>query len=183
MALLEALLVASAALGTFLLLFHRDPEREPEGPGMVSPADGRVIVAEPDRVAVFLNLHDVHVNRAPLEGNVVRIRHTPGKFRPAFGATGENERNEVDLGTPAGPVRVTQRAGFVARRIVCSVREGQRVTRGERIGRILLGSRVDVTVPTGFRVTVAKGQRVKAGQTVIAVLPQGGAEPPPRASS
>ncbi|MEM3085657.1 MAG: phosphatidylserine decarboxylase [Halobacteria archaeon] len=173
MALVEAFAVAAAALGGFLLLFYRDPERVPDGPGMVSPADGRVIVAEPGRIAVFLNLHDVHVNRAPLGGRVVRVRHTPGRFRPAFGATGENERNEIDLETPAGPVRVTQVAGFVARRIVCSVREGQRVARGERIGRILLGSRTDVTVPPGFRVVVAEGQRVKGGRTVIAIEREG----------
>lgn len=169
MALVATLLTASAAAGGFLLLFYRDPEREPEGPGMVSPADGRVIVAEPGRVAVFLNLHDVHVNRAPLDGTVTRIRHTPGRFKPAFGATAENERNEIDLETPAGLVRVTQRAGFVARRIVCSVTEGQGVTRGERIGRILLGSRTDVTIPPGFKVVVERGQRVLAGRTVIAV--------------
>lgn len=173
MALLEALLVACAALGTFLLLFYRDPEREPEGPGMVSPADGRVIVAEENRVAIFLNLHNVHVNRAPLDGTVVRVRHTPGKFRPAFGATAENERNDIDLDTPSGPVLVTQRAGFVARRIVCSVREGQRVARGERVGRILLGSRTDVTIPPGFKITVVRGQRVKGGQTVIAIREKG----------
>lgn len=175
MALVEALAAACAAAGGFLLLFYRDPERVPEGPGMVSPADGRVIVAGPDSVSIFLNLHDVHVNRAPLEGTVVRIRHTPGRFRPAFGAAAENERNEIDFETPAGPIRVVQRAGFVARRIVCWVREGQRVARGERIGRILLGSRIDTTIPPGFRVVVAKGQRVRGGETVIAVE-----EPAPR---
>ncbi len=169
MVLLEILLGLGAGLGGFLLLFYRDPEREPDGPGMVSPADGRVIVAEPGRVAVFLNLHDVHVNRAPLGGTVARITHTPGKFKPAFGSTGENERNEIDLDTEAGQVRVTQVAGFVARRIVCSVQEGQAVARGERIGRILLGSRTDVTIPPGFTLAVATGQRVLAGQTVIAV--------------
>lgn len=168
MVLFETLGLLAAALGAFLLFFYRDPEREPAGPGMVSPADGRVLSTEGGRVVIFMSLHDVHVNRAPLEGTVVRVRRLPGRFRPAHRDSEENERNEILLETARGPVEVVQRAGLLVRRIQCHVREGQRVSRGERVGRIVFGSRVDVTVPPGMELRVAAGQRVRAGETVIA---------------
>lgn len=161
---------AALVLSMAFALFHRDPERTPRGEGVVSPADGRVMEASPGRLAIFMNHHNVHVNRSPLAGRVERVEHSDGPHRPAFlRSSSENERNLIVIDTPAGEVRLTQITGVLVRRIVCYVRPGDLVERGERVGMIRFGSRVELSIPSGYRLLVAEGERVRAGETVVAV--------------
>ncbi len=159
-----------AATFVFMVFFHRDPDRTPSGPGMISPADGLVVVASPDLVAIFMSYHNVHVNRSPLEGQVKSVEHMRGGHAPAFlGSSHQNEQNVVVIDTPDGEIRLSQISGFMVRRIICYVVPGDRIRSGERIGMIRFGSRVEFTIPEGYRLTVCKGDKVKAGETVVAV--------------
>ena len=159
-----------AATFVFMVFFHRDPDRIPSGPGMISPADGRVVVASPDMVAIFMNHHNVHVNRSPLGGQVKSVEHMSSGHVPAFlGSSHQNEQNLVVIDTPDGEIRLCQISGFLVRRIICYVVPGDRIRRGERMGMIRFGSRVEFTIPEGYRLTVGKGDKVRAGETVVAV--------------
>ena len=157
----------------FLANFFRDPERA-LADGLVSPADGVVTeVREAEDggkvVVIFMNVHNVHVNRAPCDGAVVRRTYRAGSHLPAWSK--DSERNESmtwDLDTAFGDVRVVQIAGLLARRIVPYVAEGARVKKGERIGIIRLGSRVDVHLPEGVAPAVKPGDRVRAGSSTLA---------------
>ncbi|MEM2990302.1 MAG: phosphatidylserine decarboxylase [Halobacteria archaeon] len=152
-----------------LLIFFRDPERYPEGEGLLSPADGVILDVASDRIIIFLNLHNVHVNRSPLAGIVKDINYIKGRFLPAFKKESENnERNIIKLETSEGEIEVVQIAGVLARRIHCYVKTGDKLQRGERIGMISFGSRVDVTIPKNYSIIVKPGVKVKAGQTVLA---------------
>lgn len=157
----------------FMLWFFRDPERHP-GPGVVSPADGRVIYATHDadatKLAIFMSPVDVHVNRAPLDGRVSAIEYHRGGHVPAFKKESErNERLEVDLSTSHGPVRVKLIAGTVARRIHPYLSPGAAVKKGDRIGLIAFGSRCELILPPHhYRLLVGPGAIVKAGQTTVA---------------
>jgi phosphatidylserine decarboxylase len=158
------------ALSIFMAFFHRDPERVPRGDGMISPADGLVVEASDERVAIFMNHYNVHVNRSPLQGRVSRIEHSDGGHRPAFfRSSSKNERNLIVLDTPDGTVQLTQITGVLVRRIVCYVRPGEFIERGQRIGMIRFGSRVEFSIPSGYSLRVAKGDGVRAGETVVAV--------------
>ena len=173
----------------FCLYFFRDPERVlPPRPNVfVAPADGLVVSVEPAippaelglgdeprmRVAIFLSVLDVHVNRAPISGLVSRIAYHPGKFLSAAEekASDENERNSILLSLPTGQeVVVVQIAGLIARRILCDIHEGQSIATGQRIGIIRFGSRTDLYLPEGTLPLVAVGQRMIGGETVIAEL-------------
>lgn len=162
------------ALG-FTAWFFRDPERRPPAGARVllSPADGRVLRSDPQRVSVFMGLFDVHVCRSPAGGRVRSVHHVPGRFLAAFRQESSdcNERATVTVEDGATAFRFSLVAGLVARRIVCRVREGDRLEPGQRVGIIRFGSRVDVDLPGGARPAVAVGQRVVAGETVIAHLP------------
>ena len=163
--------------------FFRDPDRHlpTDEQCFYSAADGRVLrvdeIDEPRfiggralRIATFLSLVDVHINRTPVAGTVRYIEHVPGSFRPAWDAEADvaNERNYVGLETEHGPVMVIQIAGLVARRIVCRVGPGDAVQSGERIGMIKFGSRTDVLVPAGAaRPLVTAGMKVFGGITPI----------------
>lgn len=164
--------VVPAALVLFTLYFFRDPERvAPADPlAILSPADGRIIRASGSRVSVFLNLMDVHICRAPVEGRVQKVVSVPGKFLAAFkdAASEQNERTTIDLETARGRCAFTLVAGLVARRIVCKVSAGRRVAAGERVGLIRFGSRVDLDLPAAARLAVRVGDRVVGGETVIA---------------
>jgi phosphatidylserine decarboxylase len=163
--------VASAALvvlAGLVALFFRDPDRS-VGEGVVAAADGRVREAADERIVTFLNLHDVHVVRAPYAGRVVDIERLEGSRRPAFldGA----ERNagvavRLDDGGEEREVRLL--CGLVARRAVAWVEAGERVERGDRIGMIRFASRVDIDVPEDATPTVVEGDRVRAGETTVA---------------
>lgn len=165
-----------AVLALFVLYFFRDPERAgPDGEGLVlSPADGRVAEVRRGpggaRVSVFLSLFDCHINRAPVAGTVREIAYTPGRFHPAWQgrASLENERNHLVIRSEDGDYGVTQIAGVLARRIVCTARPGDRLERGERIGLIRFGSRTDLHLPPGVQPLVAVGDRVRGGLTVMA---------------
>jgi len=173
-----------AALGAFLTYFFRDPERViPVDDGLVvSPADGKVMIAGPSdgrwsppgdwqQITIFLSPMDVHINRIPLAGVVTRVEYKPGKFLPAYKeeASG-NELNEIWLDHHGETVVVRQIVGILARRIVCRVVEGQTLQRGERIGLMKFGSRMDVFLPAHADLAVKVGQMVVAGETVLARL-------------
>jgi phosphatidylserine decarboxylase len=173
-----------AALGAFFTYFFRDPERQiPIGEGLVvSPADGRVMIAGPSdgrwsppgswsQITIFLSPVDVHINRAPVEGRVTRIEYRPGKFLPAYTQDAcENELNEIWIDRGGETVVVRQVVGVLARRIVCRIVEGQTLERGERIGLMKFGSRMDVFLPVDSDILVQVGQQVVAGETVLARL-------------
>jgi len=177
------------ALLLFCFYFFRDPERVvPARPGaVVAPADGRVVSVMPavppaelglgpapmTRVAIFLSVMDVHVNRVPFSGVVTRIAYRHGKFVNASldKASDHNERNALALRLPDGrSMAVVQIAGLVARRIVCQVREGDSVTTGSRFGIIRFGSRTDLYLAGGAVPLVTVGQTMIGGETVIAEL-------------
>jgi phosphatidylserine decarboxylase len=173
-----------AALGAFFAYFFRDPERVvPLDDGLVvSPADGKVMIAGPSdgrwsppgewkQITIFLSPMDVHINRIPLAGVVTRVEYRPGRFLPAYKeeASG-NELNEIWIDHHGETVVVRQIVGILARRIVCRVVEGQQLERGERIGLMKFGSRMDVFLPAHAEVAVTVGQQVVAGETVLARL-------------
>jgi len=163
-------------LSLFVLFFFRDPNRVvPEGEGLVlSPADGRVTEVlrgrDGTRVSVFLSVLDCHINRSPIGGTVLEVRHTPGRFHPAWQgrASLENERNHLVIRSASGDYGVTQVAGVLARRIVCTKSTGDVVRRGERIGLIRFGSRTDLRLPPGIDSLVRVGDRVRGGLTIVA---------------
>ena len=169
----------------FVLQFFRDPARDiPDGEGLVlCPADGRVLVVAKERdpylerdalkVSIFMNVFNVHSNRSPVDGTVKTVTYSAGTFLNASldkASTG-NERNALHLLTDSGvDVTCVQVAGLVARRILCYVKAGDRLARGERYGFIRFGSRVDVYLPPDARPRVAIGDKVKAASTVLAEL-------------
>jgi len=176
---------ACLCLALYALFFFRDPARTvPDGDGIVvSSADGFVIdvstVEAADfkdgkalRIAVFMNVFNVHVNRSPVGGKVVETVHRSGKKLSAFNkrAEHENEHGDTDIDTLMGMVRIRQIAGLIARRVVTRVKAGDELKKGERIGLIRFGSRVDVFLPEVYSPTVTEGQRVFAGETIIARL-------------
>jgi len=167
--------VALVALAVGVLWFHRDPDRAPPDAGVVSPADGTVSVVREEgsrlRVGVFMNVTDVHVNRAPLPGTVRELRHRPGANRPAFSK--ESDRNEQVV-IDCGEYELLVIAGWFARRIHPAVEPGDRVDRGERVGHVSFGSRADVVLPADVSrddIRVAEGDDVRAGETVLAERP------------
>lgn len=185
------LLTQSAALAAlpvlfalFFMWFFRDPERKiPSGPGeIVSPADG--VVTEADwietsagsrlRLSIFLNVFDVHVNRAPVAGTVKCVDYREGSFLNAMKPESVimNEQTLVVIDAGGYEVSYKQIAGLLARRIVCSVKVGDRLERGQRVGMIKFGSRTDVLMPADAVPKVKAGTRVRGGSTVLAVLPQ-----------
>jgi phosphatidylserine decarboxylase len=173
-----------ALLGGFFAYFFRDPDRRvPQEPGLVvAPADGRVIIAGPadprwappgdwKQVTIFLSPLDVHINRSAVEGRITQIEYRPGKFLPAYDeGSNDNEMNEIRIDHHGRPVVLRQVVGVLARRIVCRVREGEVLERGQRIGLMKFGSRMDVFLPVDAELKVQVGQQVRAGETVIAVI-------------
>jgi len=169
--LISGLLIIGLLLTLFLLVFFRDPERKPAGDedDAVSPADGRVISKNDRTIGIFMNVHNVHVNRAPLSGIVMEIDYKPGGYIPASNKDSNvNERNYVKIKTDNGNIELTQIAGVLIRRIVSYISQGDLVKRGERIGMIRFGSRVDVIIPEVYTYTVSAGDKVKAGESIIA---------------
>jgi phosphatidylserine decarboxylase len=163
-------------IAAFCLYFFRDPDREiPDGPVAVSPADGKVVVVKQEtltqqRVSVFLNIFDVHVNRAPIGGSIVDVCYSKGKFMAANNerCSAENEQNVVSVRGEQDCVVFKQIAGLIARRIVFYKQAGDMVAKGERVGLIKFGSRVDVLFGPEWEVVVRPGMRVSAGSSVIA---------------
>ncbi len=154
----------------FMIFFHRDPDRLPSGVGMVSPADGRIIQASKETLTIFMGPSDVHVNRAPLDGEVIQTEYIKGGHFPAFlSAASANQQNRIYLRTLDGELVIRQITGTLVREIICYVKPGDRVQRGERIGMIRFGSRVEVKFPYNYQLRVRLGDKVRAGETIIAV--------------
>jgi len=175
------------ALAVAFALFFRDPDRAaPASTGLVvSPADGRVMVAGSPppgaapagdgdwvQLSIFLSPLDVHINRIPVGGTVTRVDYKPGSYRAAYRpeATIENERSEVWIDTPWCTVVFRQITGVLVRRVVCRVRPGDTVRTGDRMGVMKFGSRIDLFLPAGTALLVGLGDRVRAGETVLAQL-------------
>jgi phosphatidylserine decarboxylase len=169
----------------FVLQFFRDPPREVPGDSrtVVSPADGRIVAVGQARdpyldrdsikISVFMNVFNVHSNRSPVDGRVQKRWYNPGKFFNAAldKASEENERNALWLRTSSGAdITCVQVAGLIARRVLCYVREGDSLARGQRFGFIRFGSRVDIYVPKDAKPVAALGDKVYASATVIATL-------------
>jgi len=186
---LAAWAIPLAVLAAFFAYFFRDPERTvPVGPGLVvSPADGRVMIAGPSdgrwappgtwkQITIFLSPMDVHMNRTPVEGRVTRIEYRRGKFLPAYNeGSNDNELNEVWMDYGGRPVVFRQVVGILARRLVCRVREGEQLARGQRIGLMKFGSRMDVFLPMDAELLVKVGEHVVGGETVLGRIPASGA--------
>ena len=172
--------VALVVLALFVFSFFRDPERAiPGEPGaVVSPADGRVVVVTEEefagkpgkRISIFLAVWNVHVNRAPAAGTIAEVEYRPGKFYGAMRARAsfENEQNIIHLRTETGEMVFKQIAGWIARRVICWKKPGDKVGRGERIGLVRFGSRVDVWLPNEAEIVVQPGQTVRGGSSVVA---------------
>jgi phosphatidylserine decarboxylase len=178
--------VAAAVLvlfAAFVFSFFRDPDRIiPMEPGaVVSPGDGRVVVVTDEenagrpgkRVSIFLAVWNVHVNRSPAAGTITKMEYRPGKFLAAMRerASVENEQNVFTLSTESGEMVFKQIAGLIARRVVSWKKQGEKVARGERIGLVRFGSRVDVWVPKEAEILVKLGENVKGGSSVLARWP------------
>jgi len=178
---------ALAALPVLVALFFRDPDRSPPAdPGLVlAPADGTVMYAGVGRndeapvggwqqVTVFLSVLDVHINRTPVAGTVTRVEHVPGSFRAAFRPEAHrNEHSEIWLDHDGDRIVTRQVVGVLARRVVCRIKPGDVLGAGDRIGLMKFGSRMDVFVPMTATLCVRIGDRVRAGETVIARLAPG----------
>ncbi|MFQ5671503.1 MAG: phosphatidylserine decarboxylase family protein [Nitrospinales bacterium] len=186
--LAEWTITASVITGLFLfvLYFFRDPERAiPPGEDIiVSPADGKIMEITSDvdpflgeaftRVTIFLSVFNVHINRAPIGGEVEKKRYDPGKMLAAFNprASKENEQNILLFGNGRAHILVKQITGLIARRIVCWANVGDSYALGQRFGLIRFGSRVDIFVPAGTRLAVKPGDHVKGASSLIGYLPK-----------
>jgi phosphatidylserine decarboxylase len=183
-------------LALFVFYFFRNPDRKiPMEPGaVVSPADGRVVVVKDEenagrpgkRISIFLAIWNVHVNRSPAAGTITRLEYKPGKFVAAWAesASLENEQNVFTLSSESGEIVFKQIAGWVARRVVSWKKSGDAVGRGELVGLVRFGSRVDLWLPEGVEIAVKVGDNVKGGSSVVArtlagaeVSPKRGGEP------
>ena len=177
--------IVPVLLAAFFLWFFRDPERTiPSGAGLiVSPGDGlvteTVTISTPEgekqRISIFLNVFNVHVNRSPIGGVLSRVQYHKGKYLNAMNpaSADRNEQNVVTVRGEGIEVTFKQIAGLIARRIVFNLREGDAVERGQRVGLIKFGSRVDVIVPAGAALQVKVGDKVKGGASVLAAMPGG----------
>jgi phosphatidylserine decarboxylase len=178
----RGLAVSFAVLGGFFAYFFRDPDRTvPQQEGIVvSPADGKVMIAGPSdgrwappgewkQITIFLSPLDVHMNRTPVSGRITKIDYRPGKFLPAYKeASNDNELNELWIDSEGRTIVFRQVVGLLARRIVCRVSVGDELERGERIGLMKFGSRMDIFMPVDAEILVSVGQRVVGGETVLA---------------
>jgi phosphatidylserine decarboxylase len=172
--------IALIGLALFVFYFFRKPDRQiPSGPGIiVSPADGRVVVVKDElydgrpgkRVSIFLAIWNVHVNRTPVAGTITKLEYKPGKFQAAWAETASagNEQNIFTLASEHGEIIFKQIAGYVARRVVSWKKAGDVVQRGELIGLVRFGSRVDVWLPSELELAVKVGDHVKGGSSVLA---------------
>ena len=176
-------------LTAFLLFFFRDPERTVNAPdsAVISPADGKVMVAgtptvqafstgQWQQISIFLSPMDVHVNRMPVAGRVIKVEYHPGRFLPAYRAdAGDlNEYTEVTVDCGEGRIVVVRQiVGILARRIVCRVQQGATVKAGDRFGVMKFGSRMDIFVPAGTEIRTKVGEKVVAGISILGMLPPG----------
>ncbi|MEI6652009.1 MAG: phosphatidylserine decarboxylase [Chlorobiaceae bacterium] len=178
---ISILLTVGIAL-LFTLYFFRDPKRTTpdEQRVILAPADGKIILVQPHGqstsanhqtlVSIFMSPFNVHVNRIPISGKVTHLRYCPGKFLMAFDnkSMESNERMEIGIDNGEIEVQFSQVSGFLARRIVCTLKSGEMVKIGKRFGMIKFGSRIDLILPPSAKVAVQPGQKTRAGETIIA---------------
>ena len=170
-------------LTIFLVFSFRDPKREiPKAEDLIlSPADGKLISIDPfpyhpfldsggKKISIFMSMMDVHINRTPVSGIVKDLKYTPGKFYPSFSSKSseKNEQNEIWIENEKGNIALKQIAGFLARRIICQLKKGNRIEAGEKFGMIKLGSRAEIFLPEKTKILVKLKQKVKAGETPLA---------------
>jgi phosphatidylserine decarboxylase len=151
-------------LQIFFIFFFRDLKREIHDE-IVSPADGRIVEIN-GKISIFMNLFDMHVNLMPYDGKILKIISYKGEYKPAFGKIEKNYRVEIEIDSNIGKIKIVQIAGFFARRILTYVKEGDYLKKGEKIGIIRFGSRVELILPENCKIVVEKGKRIKAGQTL-----------------
>jgi len=179
---LKVLVLLSWLLILFSIYFFRDPDRDIPATdnAILSPADGKVIVIEElakhdffktpvHKISIFMSVWDVHVNRIPISGRVTYFNYQKGKFHPANKdvASYQNEHTTIVIENEKTRILFKQIAGIIARRIVCHIRQGWKVTRGKRFGMIKFGSRVDIVVPATVELNVKLNQKVTAGESII----------------
>lgn len=171
-------------VAVFMTFFFRDPERSVPGTRdvVLAPADGKVMAAgaadaasappgDWTQVTIFLSPLDVHINRMPVSGRVTKVEYRPGRFLPAYKPEScDNERTEIWIDHAGQAIVIRQVVGVLARRVVCRVREGQTVAAGDRFGLMKFGSRMDVFLPPSARLHVRAGERVRAGESILAEL-------------
>lgn len=179
----HAVAIILFALAAFILWFFRDPTREiPADPAtIVSPADGKVLIVTDEnfgdraghRISIFLAIWNVHVNRSPTAGKLAKVDYRPGKFYMAMkpAASVENEQNVIHLDTPKGEIVFKQIAGLIARRVILWKKPGDEVSRGERVGLVRFGSRVDIWLPLEAEILVKPGDHVAGGSSILAKWP------------
>jgi len=180
--LLTVALLLCLAMLSFTLYFFRDPERVPpvESGCIIAPADGRVLLVQPAEsdftgpssmlVSIFMSPFNVHINRIPLDGTVTSLHYHPGMFMMAFDHRSLESNEKMEIGITGEKIKLLfyQVSGFLARRIVCELQEGDAVRQGNRFGMIRFGSRVDIMLPAHAVISVRPGERTRAGETVIA---------------
>ena len=183
----EAISIVPFSMVLFLIYFFRDPERiiPEENKGIISPADGKVISIDEHfenrflkekvvKISIFMSLWDVHINRIPLDGKITDVLYKRGKFFAAFTdkASNLNEHNAILLKTGDHRyILLIQIAGIIARRIVCRIKTGDEVTRGQKFGMICFGSRVEIYLPSDTQLKIKVGEHVKGGETILGDLP------------
>ena len=164
----------------FCLIFFRDPRREVpnEKNIIISPADGLITnivkindteIGDSILISIFLNVYNVHVNRMPIDGKVIKVVNMPGKFLAAFDhkSSDENERTEILFDSAIGKIKVKQIAGLIAKRIICYAKQGEKMKIGERLGYIRFGSRTDLIIPKDVNLMVKIGEKVKGNKTIL----------------
>ncbi len=159
----------AAIIQSFFLYFFRDADRR-IGDGIISPADGKVLYVKGNEIAIFMSIFDMHVNLAPYDGKIEKMIYKKGEHKPAYGDTSKNERMEIYMDTEIGEIVIAQIAGIFARRILPYVKEGQYIKKGEKIGIIKFGSRVELKLPKNCKIVVKKGGKIKAGGTIATNL-------------
>jgi phosphatidylserine decarboxylase len=180
---LRLLAIVLLLLGAFVLYFFRDPDRAipTEAGAVVSPADGRIVAIVDEamgsrpgkRISIFLAIWNVHVNRAPFAGRIMRVDYRPGQFQMAMKetASAQNEQNIVMMETARGEMMFKQIAGLIARRVILWKKAGDEVATGERVGLVRFGSRVDLWLPPEAEITVKMGDNVAGGSSILARFP------------
>ncbi|MCD6448318.1 MAG: phosphatidylserine decarboxylase [Thermoplasmata archaeon] len=158
-------------LQIFFLYFFRDVERHIED-GIISPADGKILYAGRHSVSIFMSIFDMHVNLMPYDGKIVSMKHIYGSHRPAYGNVEKNERMEIEIESDIGRIKLIQIAGVFARRIVPYIKEGDFVKKGEKIGIIRFGSRVEIILPESCHVVAGEGKKIKAGEKIAEIKQQ-----------
>lgn len=161
------LFISALACQLFFIFFFRDVKREIKD-GIISPADGKIMEAN-NKISIFMSIFDMHVNLMPCDGKIVKMNYFKGKHAPAFKDVSKNERLEIEIESRIGKIKLIQIAGIFARRIVPYIKEGDKLKKGEKIGIIRFGSRVELYLPADCKVIVRKNQKVKAGETIAIV--------------